>query len=180
MANHAQIAPFSWGDVSLSQAVHVNGIPHATKIAIGEWLEYSFPRESINKILERNPYLEAFSVEVNLTSTDGKNYDTTVYHPMGFLLIVMESGQPKAQAAKVAIAAFVWHFCGGQDIAAKDAIQLRQVLLKTLAALQSCHCAFSQRILLDQVRDVCRQLRQPIPDLSLIGKDPKQTALEGF
>ncbi|SMF94444.1 hypothetical protein SAMN02949497_1759 [Methylomagnum ishizawai] len=180
MSTSTEITPFSWGDVSLSEVVHVNGIPHATKTAIGEWLEYADPRDGVNKVLERNPYIEEFSTAVKLTAVDGKLRDTTVYHPMGLLLVVMESGQPKAQAAKVAIAAFVWHFCGGSRPSLRDAVSLRAHLLKALAALQSCKCAFSQRLLLDQIREVCRELGQPVPDVALIGKDPKQTALEGF
>jgi hypothetical protein len=180
MAAHTEITPFSWGDVSLSEVIHVNGVPHATKRAIGEWLEYADPRDGVNKIIERNSYLEAFSVAVKLTATDGKNYDTRVYHPMGLLLIVMESGQPKAQAAKVAIAAFVWHFCGAPALPFRDAIAARGQLLKALAALEGCRCAFTKRLLLDQIGELCRQLGQPIPALALVGKDPDQLGLEGF
>jgi len=180
MTKNTQVTPFAWGDISLSEVVYVNGVPHATKRAIGEWLEYADPRVGINGVLHSNPYIEEFSVDVKLTSTDGKNYDTRVYHPMGFLLIVMESGQPKAQTAKVAIAAFVWHFCGGGMLSAKDIIALRALLLKTVVALQACRCAFSQQLLVDQVRDICRQVGCSVPNVALIGKDPKQTSLEGF
>ncbi len=76
----------------------------------GEWLEYEFPQQAVAKILERNPHIEAYSEVVSLTTTDSKNYDTNVYHPMGFLLIVMESHQPKAKKKKVEVAEFVWHF----------------------------------------------------------------------
>jgi hypothetical protein len=175
-----QIIPFAWGDISLSQVVHVDGIPHATRRAVGEYLEYADPQKAIDNLIDRNPYIEEFSIPLNLRGMTGQNYETRAYHPMGFLLIVMESGQPKAQAAKVAIAAFVWHFCGPQMLPPREGIALRAQLLKLLTALQVCHCAFSQRILLDQVRDVCRLLGQPLPDLSLIGQDPKQTSLEGF
>lgn len=105
-----QLSSFAYGGIALTQTILINGIPHITKQAIGEWLEYADPRKAVNKILGRNPHIDTYSVGVNLGSTDGKNYETNVYHPIGFLLIVMESGQPKAKQKKVEVAEFVWHF----------------------------------------------------------------------
>jgi len=34
--------------------VYRDGIPHATRAAIGEWLEYADPQKAIDKLLERN------------------------------------------------------------------------------------------------------------------------------
>ena len=73
--------PFSWGEISLSQTVQINGIPHVTRRAVGEWLEYAEPRKAIDKLVERNQHIEKRSVTVNMTATDGKNYDMKVYHP---------------------------------------------------------------------------------------------------
>ena len=92
-----QVQPFNWGEIELSQTVLIDGIPHATKTAIGEWLEYADPRVAINVIVDRNPHIDHYSTDIKLISVDGKNRDTKVYHPIGFLLIVMESGQPKAR-----------------------------------------------------------------------------------
>lgn len=63
-----------WSDIDLSQIVRINGIPHATKTAIGEWLEYADLRDAINKIIERNSYLRRYSVAAKLTTVDGKGY----------------------------------------------------------------------------------------------------------
>lgn len=82
-----EVTPFHWGEIALSETVFIDGVPHATKTAIGEWLEYAEPRVAVNNILARNSYIEAHSVDINLISTDGKKYDTKVYHPIGFLLI---------------------------------------------------------------------------------------------
>ena len=119
--------PFSWGKIKLSQTVQISGIPHMTRKAIGEWLEYPDPQKAIDKILERNPHVDHYSAPVNLTATDGKNYDTKVYHPMGFMLIAMESGQPKAKAMKVAVAEFVWHFAGPRRLTAKEEMELMKL-----------------------------------------------------
>ena len=105
-----QPTPFVWNEIALSEVVLIDGAPHTTRRAIGEWLEYADPQKAIDKLLERNPHLEMHSVPVKLTATDGKSYDTFVYHPLGLLLIVMESGQPRAHEMKAAVAEFVWSF----------------------------------------------------------------------
>lgn len=110
--SNTEVTPFHWGDIALSETVFIEGAPHATRFAVGEWLEYADPQNAIDVILGRNPHIKTHSVPVKLTGTDGKKYDTKVYHPIGFLLIVMESGQPKAQQMKQAVAEFVWHFAG--------------------------------------------------------------------
>jgi len=52
----------------------------------GEWLEYADPQNAVDQVLGRNPHIENYSVPVKLSGTDGKIYDTKVYHPIGFLL----------------------------------------------------------------------------------------------
>jgi phage antirepressor YoqD-like protein len=70
-----------------------------TREQIGQALEYSFPQEAIQKIHERNSdRLDKFSVQVKLTSTDGKVYNTTVYSQKGLNEICRFSRQPKADA----------------------------------------------------------------------------------
>jgi hypothetical protein len=62
-------------------------------------------------------------------------YETKVYHPIGFLLIVMESGQPKAKAMKEAVAEFVWSFAGPRALSNKERMERlkhRRVLLLDL------------------------------------------------
>lgn len=175
----ANTNPFTWGDIALSQVVDVDGTPHVTKQSIGEWLEYSYPRESINKIIERNSHIENYSVEVNLTSTDGKKYDTRVYHPIGFLLIVMESGQPKAQQMKVAVAEFVWAFCGNDDMPVKERNAYLNEIERLTEALVSTKNAmlFKQRHA--QLQYYCHMARWPMPDLTMRTSAVEQLPLLG-
>lgn len=64
---------------------------------IGQALEYAYPRESINKIYERNSErLSKMSVEVKLTSSDGKDYETRIYNEKGIYEIARRSQQSKA------------------------------------------------------------------------------------
>lgn len=135
-ATQQELTPFSWGEISLSQTTYVNGIPHPTRKAIGEWLEYGDPQRAIDKILERNPHIERHSIPVNLTGMTGQNYETKVYHPIGFFMIVMESDQPKAKAMKEAVAEFVWSFAGPRALSNKERMERlkhRRILLLDLA-----------------------------------------------
>lgn len=179
MSATTEIISFNWGDIALSQVVYKDGIPYPTRNAIGEWLEYEYPAQAMAKILERNPHIDAHSVVVSLTTTDGKNYDTFVYHPIGFLLIVMESGQPKGHAMKQAVAEFVWHFAGPKRMSFKERMELLKhgrVLLNNLAKTKD---AFERDGLIVQLREVQLALGQPLPDIARLGKNPDQLALPG-
>lgn len=174
-----EVTPFHWGDIALAETVFIEGAPHATRFAVGEWLEYDDPIRAISKLLERNSYIDEHSVVVKLTTTDGKKYDTKVYHPIGFLLIVMESGQPKAQAMKQAVAEFVWHFAGPKRMSFKERMELLKhgrVLLNNLAKTKD---AFERDGLVVQLREVQLALGQPMPDVARLGKDADQLALPG-
>lgn len=158
-----ELAPFAWGDISLSQTTYVNGVPCATRQAIGEWLEYADPQKAVDNILARNPHVERHSVPLKLRAADGKEYDTTVYHPIGFLLIVMESGTAKAKAMKEAVAEFVWRFAGPQDLTRKERLELlkhRRVLLNDLAKTGD-HSL--REALITDLRDVSLSLGTPVP-----------------
>jgi len=169
---------FTWNAIDLSQVVYLDGIPHATRAAIGEWLEYADPQKAVDNILDRNSHIESHSVPLKLRATDGKNYDTSVYHPIGFLLIVMESGQPKAQAMKVAVAEFVWRFAGPQQLAPKARMELLKMRRTLINDLSKTRDAFARGALLADLRDVSLSLGQLLPDASLLGKDANQLALE--
>jgi hypothetical protein len=175
----SDVQPFTWGDIALSQVVYIDGIPHATKQAIGEWLEYGDPRLAINKLLERNPHIDHYSTEVKLTSVDGKNRDTKVYHPIGFLLIVMESGQPKALACKVAVAEFVWRFAGPKKHTHKELMQLRNQRINILAKLDKASNQFVRNALLGDLQAVSLTIGIDVPDVLLLNNaNPKQGKLE--
>lgn len=175
-----EVSTFNWGDIALNQVVFIDGAPHATRAAIGEWLEYEDPAEGVRKILNRNPYIEAHSVPVKLTGTDGKNYDTLTYHPIGFLLIVMESGQPKAQAMKQAVAEFVWHFAGPRKMSFKERTELLKLSRTLFADLGKTKDSFVVQGILTHLREVHLALGQPLPDIKWLGQDIKQLALPGI
>jgi hypothetical protein len=178
-SSNTEINPFHWGDIALSEAVFIDGAPHATRFAIGEWLEYADPQKAIDNILARNSYIEAHSVPLSLRGTDGKNYDTKVYHPIGFLLIVMESGQPKAQAMKQAVAEFVWHFAGPRRMSFKERIELLKLSRTMVNDLGKTKDAFVRDALISHLREVHLALGQPLPDVARLGKDADQLALPG-
>lgn len=178
-STNTEVTPFHWGGIALSETVFIAGVPHATRFAIGEWLEYDDPIRAISKLLERNPYIDEHSVVVRLTTTDGKKYDTNVYHPIGYLLIVMESGQPKAQAMKQAVAEFVWHFAGPKRMSFKERLDLVKTSCGITGRLAENKDAFVRDVLVSHLREVHLALGQPLPDVARLGKDVDQLALPG-
>lgn len=177
--NFSNIQPFHWGEIELSEVIMIDGVPHVTKTAIGEWLEYGDSRTSVNRIVTRNPYLQNYSVEVKLTSTDGKKYERHVFHPIGFLLIVMESGQPKAQEMKAAVAEFVWNYAQAPEMPVKE----RNSYIREIERVAEKLAAAKDAMLYEQHRRTlvhyCRLAGWPVPDLSLLGKNADQMQLAG-
>lgn len=110
------ITPFQFQDITLHESCWMGGKPYFTRQSIGEWLGYKQPRSAIKHIIDRNPHIEddRWSVVVNLATTDGKKYDTRVYDPIGFQLIVFRSNQPKAIQYQIAVANLAWAFMNGQ------------------------------------------------------------------
>lgn len=72
---------------------------------LGTCLGYQFARESINKLVSKNEYLKEkeFSVEVKLTSTDGKVYDTRVFTEDGIYEVAMLAKTERALVFKTFI-----------------------------------------------------------------------------
>jgi hypothetical protein len=175
-----QVTPFVWGDISLSQTIMLDGVPHATRGAIGEWAEYADPQNAIDVILGRNPHIKDWGIPVRLTGMGGaREYETVVYHPIGFMLIAMESGQPKAHAMKQAVAKFVWHFAGPRQMTFKERtelLKLRRAILNDLAKIKD---AFVQKALFADLVEISLALGQPVPDIKYLGKDIGQLLLEG-
>lgn len=68
----------------------------------------------------------------------------------------------------------------GKHIAIEDQLKLEAAVLRYLKELQSCRCAFTLKLITDRLQTLCQQLNQPMPKVSLIGQDPKQTRLPGF
>lgn len=68
-----------------------------TRKQIGEALQYKNPDDAIYRIHERNKdRLDALSVTVKLSSTDGKKYETILYRAKGIFDIIRFSRQPIA------------------------------------------------------------------------------------
>lgn len=176
------LSSFTYGDIALTETVLIDDVPHITRKGIGEWLEYADPQKAIDNILDRNPHLEPYSVPLNLRATDGKNYDTNVYHPIGFLLIVMESGQPKAKDKKVEVAEFVWHFSnpGTEKLSAKDKRGIASRITALVGKLPGIKDALVMSETWAEIVALCDKLARPYPDVSLLGKGIHQLSLEAM
>lgn len=111
-----KFVPFNYLDVSLNEAAYINGVPYFTRKSIGEWLGYEEPQKAVDRIILRNPHIDnpEWSVHVNLTCTDSKNYLVNLYSPIGLQLIVFESRQPKAIQYKIAVAKLVADMASGR------------------------------------------------------------------
>lgn len=72
---------------------------YMTAKQLGEALEYKHAQRSIDKFVEKYPYLEEneLSVKTELVSTDGKTYNTRVFTEDGIYEVTMLSKQPKAR-----------------------------------------------------------------------------------
>lgn len=112
------IKPFYFKNIKLQESCWIDGKPYFTRLAIGEFLEYSNPQKSIDKIVERYPYLnsQTWSTTVKLTAVEGSRTverDTRVYDPIALQLIINKSNQPKAIAFQVAVANLVVAYMNG-------------------------------------------------------------------
>jgi hypothetical protein len=170
-ASH-ELTQFSWGEISFSQTTYVDGVPHPTRKAIGELLEYPDPQKAIDKILERNSHIELHSVPVRLTGTDGKFYETKVYHPIGFLMIMMESDQPKAKKMKAVVADFVWNFAGPKTMSFKETMEYikpRRALVQDLVKIGD---PAARAVLIEDLCYVSRLLGRPVPEIARLHQLP--------
>ncbi len=169
MAAKNQLSTFTFGEIALNQVTLLDGIPHITRQGMGEWLEYADPQNAIYKILERNPHIEAHSVVANLSTTDGKKYDINVYHPIGFLLTVMESGQPRAKEKKVEIAEFVWHFSNQKrkEVPIKDYIAIVKQITDTSKKLIESDNKYLHEQLTPVLQNLCDRAGLQMPDTAL-------------
>ena len=119
----------------INEACWINGEPHFTRRAIGEWLEYKFPVQAVTQIVERNPHIREFSTVIKLTSTDeypkrrdsvanlatespttlrAREIKMEVYNPIGLQLIIFKSSKPKAVAYQVWAARLVKAYMEGR------------------------------------------------------------------
>lgn len=98
-ANLMLIDKSDFGNIKCSVYSDKQGNILMTREQIGRALGYSDPIRAVSKIHQRNSdRLDKFSVVVNLTTTDGKKYDTVLYTRKGVYEICRFSHQPKANA----------------------------------------------------------------------------------
>lgn len=176
------LAAFQWGDIALSQTLMIDNVPHATGTSIAEWLGYAEPKIAISKLVNRNEYIKNYSVVTSLVTTDGKNYQTRVYHPIGFLLIVMESAQPKAKAMKEAVAHFVFHYSEATrkraDMTTSQILAITKTIVSIASQLASTKNAMVYKVLEARLLHLSDLIGDMQPDLGLLTKKPDQLALE--
>lgn len=150
------LVPFQFQEVQLKEACWMDGKPWFTRRAIGEFLGYLDPKDAIQAIIRRNPHIDEpqWSVASKLKATDGKEYETRVYDPIGLQLIIFESRQPKARAYKVAVAHLVWAYMQGQlrppveigygpQLRALDLVPQGQKMLAVDVLAKEQHCGRS-------------------------------------
>lgn len=90
------IQSFEFNGHSIPVVAH-QGESWMTGESIGTALEYDFPRQRVNDIYRKHKdELGEYSVELKMSSTDGKQYMTRVYNEEGVMIITMLSRQPKA------------------------------------------------------------------------------------
>ena len=97
MTNLKLITTETFGDLSCNFYRNMNDDILLTREQIGQALEYSDPSKAIRKIhLKHKDRLDGLSVVTKLESTDGKEYNTTLYSERGIMEICRWSRQPKA------------------------------------------------------------------------------------
>ncbi len=75
---------------------------------IGKQLGYAYPAQSLTKLYNRNiEELQHYSVEVKMTSTDGKCYQVRHFTELGLYTISMLANTEKARNFRKSVAAFL-------------------------------------------------------------------------
>ena len=95
---------------------------YMTAEQLGECLDYCNPRESINKLVQRNEYLRnaEFSVEVKMTSTDGKRYNTRVFTEDGIYEVTMLAKTERAKEFRARVRAVLKALRSGEITTGKS------------------------------------------------------------
>ena len=97
MTNLKLITTETFGDLSCNFYRNMNDDILLTREQIGIALEYSNPDVALSKIHKKHKdRLDKLSVVTKLESTDGKEYNTTLYSERGIMEICRWSKQPKA------------------------------------------------------------------------------------
>lgn len=141
-----------------------------TREQIGSALGYSDPLRAISKLHARKKNrLDKYSVVVNMTTTDGKQYDTTLYNRKGIMEICRHSGQPKADD----FMDFAWDVM--DSIASGKAILSHKTThFQSLAEVENEHMRVRKAEILSHIADgydgTYRQILQAYATKELVGK----------
>lgn len=101
---------FQLDGLDAKKAHWIDGKPHFTGKAIGEFLGSKLPELYVDQIVRRHRYINCFRTTIKLKSDDngtGKMRNVKVYDPIGVQLIIFQSALPKAVSHRVNVARFV-------------------------------------------------------------------------
>jgi hypothetical protein len=170
---------FHYGELEFSEAIMIGGVPHLTRLAIGEWLEYADPQKAVDNIVDRNPHILEFQLPSVVRAVDGKNREVFVYNPTGFLLIAMESAQPKAIELKIAVAKFVAHFTQVPKIKMNDYRSIRNRITALVKAIVKETDPVSVLEHWEEIVYLCDLIGKPYPNIKLMRQVVEQLTLMG-
>jgi hypothetical protein len=165
MRTLSELSPFSWGGIELSEVAHIMGVPWATRKAIGEWLEYTDPEAAVGAILSENPYIEEQSKRLSMKGVDENYQDVPVYHPLAFFIIASESGQPKAEAMKVALSDFMGHFIRAQQSHDQQMADMRHRGRVLTSDLSTIDPESRREFLMADLIEISHSLGLPVPEV---------------
>ena len=110
MKQKTQLTTFTHGDLFLSECVLQDGVPYATRRAIGECLGFADPHGAVDQILKLNPHIELFSVPVRVSVAGRRARKISVYSPLAAILIGYETSRPEARQMRIAMSN-IWAEC---------------------------------------------------------------------
>lgn len=98
------------------------------------------------------------------------------------MLIVFESGQPKAKEKKVEVAEFVWHFSnpGTERLSPRERRAIAARVTALVTKLPAIRDALVLRETWGEVTALCDKLGRPYPDITQLGKSVQQLSLEAM
>lgn len=161
---------FQYKDIVLAESVHINGLPYATRKSLGVALGYADPQKAMDNLAARYPFIESYRVPLKLRGTDGKEYDTKVYHPIGQLLFFMKSDKPIAEQMQIQMAEFIWNKTNSNDLNSNQELAYRKQLNESIKALSRTKDALEYNHHKSLIVEMSSLLGRPMPDLSLAGK----------
>lgn len=155
-----------------------DGEPWFVAVDVCSVLDYENPHKAIQDNIDPDDLTTSEVIDAM-----GRPQKTIVTNEAGLYSLILRSKKPEAKPFQ----RWVTHellpqlrkigFYGQVDI--KTRIALGNHLRVLCQALARSFDAFEQQALLGRVREVCLLLGQSMPDMALLGKDPKQLTLRG-